>query len=467
MKRKIIFLALAAFLHTGIRVKAVSNPWSQMKALEKSIQHTSFPKNEFNILAEGAVQNDSIHLSTKAINNAIDKCSQSGGGKVVIPKGIFYTGGIRMKSNVNLHLAEGATLRFSTNPNDYLPVVLTRWEGLDCYNIQPLIYACNQTNIAITGNGVIDGQGSNDAWWPLMGKERYGWKAGMKSQKTAREELERKSQQELPVEERVYKAEDGLRPQMINPYKCNRVLIEGVTLINAPFWVIHPLMCENLVVRDVKIKNHGPNGDGCDPESCNKVLIEKCLFETGDDCIAIKSGRNHDGRKWNIPSQNIIIRDCEMKDGHGAVVIGSEISGGFKNLYVENCKMDSHNLDRVLRIKSNICRGGTIENVFMRNVTIGECKEAVVKVELNYFINTEKCTNTYIPIVRNVHLENVTSRKSDYGVNIDGLKQSDSVYGFTLKNCKFDGVKFGNKIIGAKDFKFTKYYINGTECPEL
>lgn len=463
MANKYFMLIILLILSVGVCVEAQENPWRQMNVLEKSIQKTFFPSRKINILNEGAKANDSINLSTNANNNAIEKCNKKGGGTVIIPKGVFYSSGIRLKSNVNLHLSEGAVLRFSTNANHYLPVVLTRWEGLDCYNIQPLIYAYEQTNIAITGKGVIDGQGSNDTWWNLVTKERYGWKQGMKNQNPARELLERMSQQGIPVEQRVFGPEDNLRPQMINTYKCNRVLIDGVTLINAPFWVIHPLMCENLIVNNVKVNNHGPNGDGCDPESCNKVLIQNCLFQTGDDCIALKSGRNHDGRKWEIPGHNIIIRNCEMRDGHGAIVIGSEISGGFKNLYVENCIMDSPNLDRVLRIKSNICRGGIIENIYMRNINVKECNEAIVKVELNYFMHLEKCDETYIPIVRNIQLENVNSEKSDYAVNIDGLVNGENVYNFHFRNCNFNGVKYGNKIIGAKDFDFENCYLNSVE----
>lgn len=163
-------------------------------------------------------------------------------------------------------------------------------------------------------------------------------------------------------------------------------------------------------MRGVKVSSHGPNSDGCDPESSKNVLIENCIFDTGDDCIAIKSGRNADGRKWNVPSENIIVRNCEMKDGHGSVVVGSEISGGYKNLFVENCKMDSPNLERVIRIKTNNCRGGVIENIYVRNVEVGECREAVLKINLQYE-NREKCDRSFPPVVRHVYLDNVTSEK--------------------------------------------------------
>ena len=195
-------------------------------------------------------------------------------------------------------------------------------------------------------------------------------------------------------------------------YACRRVLIEDVTLLNSPFWVIHPLFCESLTVKGVHIYNRGPNGDGCDPESCKNVLIEDCIFDTGDDCIAIKSGRNQDGRRWNIPSENIIVRNCLMKNGHECVVIGSEISDGYRNLYVENCRMDSPDLDRVIRIKTSTCRGGLIENIFVRNITVGQCREAILRINLQYE-NRERCQRGYGPVVRNMHLKNITCQKSE------------------------------------------------------
>jgi len=211
----------------------------------------------------------------------------------------------------------------------------------------------------------------------------------------------------------------------------------------------------------VHIQNVGPNGDGCDPESCTNVLIENCFFDTGDDCIAIKSGRNADGRKWSVPSENIIVRNCTMKNGHGGVVIGSEISGGYKNLFVENCVMDSPLLDRVIRIKTSTCRGGLVENVYVRNIKVGQCKEAVLKINLVYE-NRENCDRSFPPVVRNVYLDNVTSTKSRYGVMITALEDLCNVYNINVTNSKFDGVAEGNFISGqTKDVKFENLYING------
>lgn len=178
----------------------------------------------------------------------------------------------------------------------------------------------------------------------------------------------------VPVTKRVFGAGHYLRPQFIQPYRCKNVLIEGVTIVNSPMWELHPVLCTNVIVRNVKINSHGPNNDGCDPESCTDVLIENCDFDTGDDCMAIKSGRNADGRRLKAPTQNIIVRDCQMKDGHGGITVGSEISGGVRNLFAENCKLDSQNLDHALRVKNNAMRGGLLENLHFRNITVAKLR---------------------------------------------------------------------------------------------
>ena len=264
-----------------------------------------------------------------------------------------------------------------------------------------------------------------------------------------------------PTKERTFGQKDGLRPQLVNFTQCQRILIENVTLLDSPFWVIHPLKSQDITVRGVHINNDGPNGDGCDPESCDRVLIENCYFNTGDDCIAIKSGRNRDGRERAMPSQNIIIRNCEMKNGHGGVVIGSEISGGAKNIFAHDCVMDSPNLDRVLRIKTNSCRGGIIEDIYVKDVKVGQCGESVLKINLDYEHNEICCRGNY-PTVRNVLMENVTCEKSKYGVQIIGLEEDTFVNDITVRNCRFNGVQQGNTITGkTRNIMFEKLYVNG------
>ncbi|MBO5977461.1 MAG: glycoside hydrolase family 28 protein, partial [Bacteroidales bacterium] len=272
----------------------------------------------------------------------------------------------------------------------------------------------------------------------------------------------------LPLHQRTFTPDNYMRPQFVNFYRCNTALIEDVTLLNSPFWVIHPLFCDDLIVRGVTVRNHGPNGDGCDPESCKNVLIEDCVFDTGDDCIAIKSGRNADGRKWNVPSENIVVRRCHMADGHGGIVIGSEISGGYRNLFVEDCTMDSPNLDRVVRIKTSNCRGGVIENIYVRNIEVGECREAVVRINLAYEPR-ENCDRSFDPIVRNVYLENINCQKSQYGIYLHGLDNVTNIDNINLKDCNFNGVtskgNFMAGLVGSVSLDNVK--INGKKLKEL
>lgn len=459
MKR--ITLPLGLLLITAMCSCTGSDTWKMASDIENAIVKTSFPADTFNIADFGAVADDTSFLNTEAIKAAIIRCHDAGGGVVLVPPGNWTTGPVTLLSNVNLHIAERATLLFSTDYEQYLPAVLTRWEGMDCYNIHPLVYAIDASNIALTGKGTIDGQASDEIWWWMNGNPDHGWKEGMNSQKlSGRPLLLGYEQNQTPAENRRFGLEGALRPQLINFMNCTGTLIEDLTLKNSPFWVIHPVRTESLIVRGVTIRSAGPNSDGCDPESCTNVLIENCFFDTGDDCIAIKSGRNNDGRKWNIPSSNIIVRKCRMAAGHGGVVIGSEISGGFSNLFVEDCEMDSPELLRVIRIKTSECRGGIIENINVRNVKVGICSEAVLHVTLKYEPK-EPCVRNFPPVVRNVTLENVTSNKSKYGIFIEGLDNSVNISDITLRDCNFSGVEQGTSITGAERVKLENVLING------
>lgn len=438
---------------------------NEYKRIEQSIQLPKIAERQFLITSFGAKTTATAAQNQKAINKVISLVSKKGGGKVIIPKGTWNTGAIELKSHVNLVLEEGATLHFAFEPKLY-PLVRTSWEGLACWNYSPCIYAYKATDIAITGKGTIDGGGNNDTFWQWNGNPRFGYKEGVtkESQKLgSRSKLLKMAEDGVPFDERKFGMGYGLRPQLVNMVHCERILIKDVKMINSPFWVIHPLLSKNITVDGVYVWNEGPNGDGCDPEACENVLIQNCVFHTGDDCIAIKSGRNNDGRLWNQPSKNIIIRNCKMEDGHGGVVIGSEISGGCENVYAENCVMDSPHLERILRIKTNNCRGGQVQNINMRNVGVGQCKEAVVKINLDYE-RKEICYRGFEPIVNNVNVENVTCQKSDYGVLIIGRDSLENVYDINIKNCKFDGVvKEPVKITGkTRNVKFDNLVINGS-----
>ena len=464
--KKIFKLLLIALL---IPAWANAAGWdeSEYKRIEQSIKLPDFAQNGkvYDITKYGAKLSNSAAQNQKAINKLIALVSKKGGGCVVIPKGTWKTGAIEMKSRVKLDVQKDATLQFVFDTKLY-PLVRTSWEGLACWNYSPCIYAYKATDIAITGEGTIDGGGNMETWWPMCGAKKFNFQEGVTKEAQSlgsRAKLLKQAEDGVDFDQRKFGLGQGLRPQLINFVRSERILIQGVKLLNSPFWVIHPLLCKNITVKGVTIWNEGPNGDGCDPEACENVLIEDCIFHTGDDCIAIKSGRNNDGRLWNQPSRNIIIRNCEMQDGHGGVVIGSEISGGCENVYAENCRMDSPNLERILRIKTNNCRGGLIQNINMRKVTVGQCKEAVLKINLDYE-RKEICYRGFEPTVRNVSMEDVTCQKSNYGVLIIGRNEVENVYDIDVKNCTFNGVvKKPVQMTGkTRNVKFDNLVINGS-----
>jgi polygalacturonase len=273
----------------------------------------------------------------------------------------------------------------------------------------------------------------------------------------ARNRLMQMMEAGAPVAERVFAEGSYLRPQFIQPFRCRNVLIEGVRIVRSPMWELHPVLCTNVMVRNVTIVSHGPNNDGCDPESCRDVLIEGCTFDTGDDCIAIKSGRNADGRRVAVPSENFIIRNCRMKDGHGGVTIGSEISAGVRNVFIERCEMDSPNLERALRFKNNAMRGGLLEHVYMRDVTIGQVSDSVLSMDLYY---EEGQKGPFTPVIRDVEMRNVTSRKSRYALYMRAYEKSE-ISDVRVIDCAFDGVARGNVTEGVQRLTMQNVRING------
>ena len=442
------------------KTKSEKTGWAKVPEILSKIKPPTFPNKIFDITKYGAVEGGKV-LCTNAFKKAIDACSKTGGGEVLVPKGVFLTGAIHLKDNVNLYISEGAVVKFSTNSKDYLPLVSTRYEGMNCMNYSPLIYAYGQKNIAVTGKGLLDGQADNEHWWPWVGNKRFGWKEGMPSmrEKDNRPALAKMNDEKVPLKDRIFGEGHYLRPTMIEFYKCKDILIEGVTLKNSPFWFLHPLLSTNITIDGIKTNSIGPNTDGCDPESCSYVLIKNCIFSDGDDCIAIKSGRNNDGRIVNVPSTNFVIKDCEMKDGHGGVVIGSEITGGAWNIFAEDCEMSSPNLDRAIRIKSNAKRGGVVKNIYVRNIKVGQVREAVVKLNMLYDPPEAK-GYIYYPVMKNIFIENVKSEKSKYALYMDGLEQSP-IDNVKIIDCKFNGVESGNILKHVKGLETKEFYING------
>jgi polygalacturonase len=447
-------------LHSLQNEQVQDDPWRKVPQILARIKPPVFPAGDFDVREFGA-RGDGKSDNTEAFRKAIDACAKAGGGRVVVSKGEFETGAIDLKSNVNLHISGDATVRFSRDPDKY-PLVLTRFEGTELMNYSPFIYAFEQENIAITGSGTIDGNADAEHWWNWRSTRQPGSppaSAGASDKERLYDMVARK----VPPQQRIFGDGHYLRPMFIQPYRSKNILIEGVRLLNSPMWQVTPCMCANVTVRNLYISASGPNTDGCDPDSCSDVLIENCFFNTGDDCIAIKSGRNDDGRRVNVPVENIVIRGCHMKNGHGGVTVGSEISAGARNIFAEHCQMDSPRLDVALRIKNNAARGGVIENVHARDITVGQVAQAAISIDY-YYDEGEK--GAYKPVVRNITVEKMKTEKSRYAVYLRGFK-NDPIGSLSLTNCEFDGVADGNVIENVSTISLHKVRINGAEVQKL
>ena len=346
-----------------------------------------FPENDFNIEKYGA-KNDSVFDSRPALMAAIEAAHEAGGGRVMVPAGIYFSDGpLHLKSGVNLHISEGAILKFSDNAEQYLPAVKVRWEGTVCWNYSPLIYAYQKKDIALTGTGIIDGNGRT---WSI------GWR---KVQKPDKKVLRQMGNDLLPEDQRVFAngildlngdgKDDGhgggkphwLRPALIHFYECENILLEGLTIKNSPFWTVHPAFSKNIIARNLNIYGGYLNDDGIDPDSCEDVLIENCYIETRDDAIAIKSGRDQDA--WERgPCKNVLVRNCRLNSGVNSFCIGSEMSGGASEIFVEDCHILSGR--HGLNFKCNLDRGGHVERVFMRNIKMDEVRDAVFIFRMDY-----------------------------------------------------------------------------------
>ena len=372
----------------------------------------SFGSFQTSLQDHGAVEGGEV-CCTDAFALAMVACSERGGGTIVVPCGEWLTGPIHFRSHVRLHLEEGAVIRFSRRFSDYLPPVLTQIGGIWIYNYSALLYARGVEQIAITGSGMLDGQG--EAWWP--------WKH-LKT--TAHRTPHDMMQSGTPLQERVFGAEEfGIRPDMVNFMDCRHVLIEGVTFRNSPRWTVHPVCCENFVVRHVSIYGDGPNTDGIDPDCCRNVLIEDCFMDTGDDCIAIKAGRDEDGLRYGRPTENVVIRRLTTRRGNGGIAIGSEISAGVRNVYVEDCSFSG--TTRGIRIKTSPGRGGFVENVTIRRVTMRDIRDEAVIIHMDYGNPargqagwTAPSTTDTPTRIENIHLEEIHCENAGRNLDIAG-----------------------------------------------
>lgn len=417
-----------------------NRPRTPQEAIIENIARTSFPDRVWEIAPiEGAEM-------LPVIQQAIDSCSCYGGGMVRIGAGHYALNGpLKLKSNVNLHLVEGAYLQFSGRSADFLPVVLTRWEGTELYGHSPMIYAYHCTNIALTGRGTIDAEGGREfaAWSRIEAEDR--------------DRLREMGDKLTPVEERIFGAGTVLRPSMVQFYGCSRILVEDLTLKDSPFWTIHPVFCDNVIVRGVTIDSHFPNNDGCDPESTSNVLIENCTFRTGDDSVAIKAGRDTDGRWTGRPSENIVVRNCLFHSECNGLCIGSEMSGGAANVYMENVEIGT--VKNAIYFKSNKDRGGYIRNVRVKDITVERARGAILRFETNYFGFRG---GNYPAQYEDFVIENVQAKRADNyalfmegnpekkirNIRIENFHTEDAVHPFHLMLT--DGVVLKNSSINGE-----------------
>ncbi len=392
----------------------------------------TFPDQTFNIAQYGAI-GDGKTKNTEAFRKAIVACSAAGGGRVLVPKGRWLTGPIHLKSNVNLHFQEGAEIHFSDKFEDYLPVVFTRWEGQELYNYSPLIYARDCENIAITGPGKLFGHGR--AWWP--------WKK--RGSKTALRMYKEQVLKGVPPEKRIYGTpEAGLRPPMISPTHCKNVLFEGFSVLDpGPFWTFHILYCENIIVRNLRIQTHGgPNADGINLISSRYALIEHCTVDAGDDCVTLKSGLNEDGWRVGRPTENVVVRYIKGLRCHGGITIGSEMSGGVRNVLAHDCNFLGSDVG--IRLKSNVARGGAVENIWYRDIKMGRIRKMAISVDLQYGSFIIKGAPIAAPLFRNITIENVTCKGARVAASVVG-NHHKPLENFTLKNVSIKadvGMKF-------------------------
>ena len=411
-----------------------------------SIQRPRIPRRDFPVTRHGAVA-DGATDNTAAFAAAIAEANRRGGGRVTVPAGTYATGPIHLLSRVELHLEAGSTLLFSTDPNAYLPVVFTRWQGVELMNFSPLIYAFEQHDIAITGEGVLDGQASAANWWAWKSLETPDFNL-----------LSAQADAGVPVEQRVYGAGFHMPPAFVEPYRCERVLIQGVTFRNSPFWHLHPTLSRSVTIEGVTVDSNGPNTDGCDPECCDGVLIDHVTFNVGDDCIAIKSGRNADGRRVNVPSRNIVIQNSSFANGHGAVTIGSEMSGGVRDVYARDLSLTSAGLQSGHRLKTNSVRGGYIRNTNVYRVAASAVGGPVLLIDFNY---GEGDTGTFPPTVTDISLSEWTVTTCKQGWNAIGYS-TDPVGTIKLSDVTIATMTGTNVAQFVSDFQLDHVTVNGS-----
>ncbi len=437
----------AATARPGYRSGPLSAMDLAADRIAASVRRPWFPRRFFPVTRFGAVGNGTTDC-TAAFAAAIAACHRAGGGHVIVPSGQFFTGAIHLLSNVDLHLlSPDSVILFSQDPNAYLPVVFTRWQGIELMNYSPPIYSYGQRNIALTGRGTLNGQADANHWWNWKSLENNDFAA-----------LEAMADSGVPVSQRVFGPGHYLPPQMIQPFASDTVLIQGVTIINSPFWHMNPNLCTNVTVEGVTVNSSGPNTDGCDPESCDRVLIDGVTFNCGDDCVAIKAGRDADGRRVNVPSQNLVIQNSTFANGHGGITIGSEMTGGVKNVYGRDLTMSSTGLQAGHRIKTNTLRGGFVINSNVYRVTAATIGGPVLKIEGQYGGQT----GDFPPDVTGITLADWTVGSCKGVWSIVGASATDPVGTVTLDDLTITTSTAANSAQYISDLVVTDVTVGGT-----
>ena len=405
----------------------------------------------YNVLTYGA-RNDSSKMCTKAITAAIDAASKKGGGTIYFPAGKYLTGPIHLKSNITIFIDAGAELHFSDRFEDYLPMVESRYEGVDVKSFSPLFYAYKAENISIIGRGLINGHGKK--WWDYVLTYKEG------PTRSALQKLFDSSNKNILLPDDAAQMKRGfLRPPFIQPMYCKNVLVQGITIVNSPFWTVNPEFCENVTVNGVTINNpHSPNTDGINPESCKYVHISNCHISVGDDCITIKSGRDIPGRTKAAPAEDYTITNCTMLAGHGGVVIGSEMSGDVRKITISNCVFDG--TLRGIRIKTTRGRGGVVEDIRVSNIIMKNIGEQAVVLDMQYSRTSPEPVSERTPRFRNIHLSNLTGQTNE-AIYINGLAEMP-VENVTFNDIQFDA-KTGANIKEARNIEFHNVRITTKE----
>jgi polygalacturonase len=431
---------------------AAASPWDELPNILARIKPPTFPAKTFNIVDYGAKAGTTD--SGDAFRKAIAAANAAGGGQVLVPKGSFLTGAVTLLSNVNLHLADGATVKFSTDPKQY-PNVFTRWQGIELMNFSAFIYAYGATNVAITGEGsaLLDGQGPSGPWFGYDGKRGPDW-----------DKLQQQAVDKVAPEKRVYGMGHYLKPNFIQLYKCQNILIDGVHLRNSAMWNIHPVLSQNITIRNVNIYSRGGMVDGIDPESCKDVYIHDNYFDTGDDSIAIKSGRDADGLRVNVPTENVVVEKNQMRGRWGALTVGSEASGGARNIFFQDCDIapgSSYHPFYAVYIKTNKRRGGTIENINVRRITGKTFDKGVIFVTMNYSLTGPGKGAIVNPVVRDITIENLTANGAPEAIHLDGLSASH-IKNVRVVNSTFTNIKTAKpNLKNADGTVLTNVKING------